>query len=421
MSKSLTAEIICVGTELLLGDIVNTNAQDVSQTLAQLGINVYSHTAVGDNLERVVAAVRLAATRADIIITTGGLGPTYDDITKEAVSSAFGVELEYREDEAAKIRAFYRERHPRRVMSESNLRQAWLPRGSVALDNGVGTAPGCAFACDGVHVLMLPGPPRECRDMLGGAAFDYLRKLSDARIFSHNIHIFGIAEPEVEDRLRDLMTNSVNPTLAPYAKDGEVTLRATARAETERDAENLLAPMITEVMDTLGAYVYGVDTGSLSNTVVGLLRSRLATLAVAESCTGGLIAKRITDVPGASRCFKGGVTAYTSEAKTALVGVPAELIAEHGVVSGEVAAALANGVREKFGTDIGVGVTGVAGPGADDDANPAGLVYIAVSTADETITRERNFLYDRDRVRIIAASTALDMVRRVLLGLEIAE
>ncbi|MDR0904593.1 MAG: competence/damage-inducible protein A [Oscillospiraceae bacterium] len=409
-----TAEIIAVGTELLLGNIVNTDARDVSVALAQLGINVFFHTVVGDNPARVKAAVALAKTRADIIITTGGLGPTYDDLTKQTVAEAFGKALVFNEAEAEKIRAFFHDRNLE--ITENNFAQAYLPEGCVIFDNGVGTAPGCAFEAEGKRILMLPGPPRECRAMIESGLVPYLKTLAGEEIFSHNIHIFGMGESAVETRFRGVMERSVNPTLAPYAKDGETMLRVTARAENQAAADALMSPVIDLVRAELGDLIYGIDTDTLENTVVTLLRERGLTLAAAESCTGGLLAKRVTDVPGASRVFRGGVTAYTNAVKTALVGVPAELIETYGVVSEQIAQSLAENIRERLGADLGIGITGVAGPGADETGNPEGRVFVALAARDGTWTRKLDLYYDRERIRAMAASHALDMARRYLTG-----
>ena len=409
-----TAEIISVGTELLLGNIVNTDARDVSVALAQLGINVYFMTVVGDNPARVEAAVAQAKTRADIIITTGGLGPTYDDLTKQTVAAAFGKELVLNEDEAEKIREFFRDRDI--AFTDNNLRQAYLPQGCTIFDNGRGTAPGCAFEADGKHVLMLPGPPRECRAMIESGLVPYLKSLAGEELFSQNIHIFGIGESAVETKFRDLMEQSVNPTLAPYAKDGETLLRITARAESQMAADAMIAPMLALVRETLGDKIYGIDTSTLENTVVMHLRERGLTISSAESCTGGLFATRITEVPGASRVFRGGVTAYTNDAKMTLVGVPRELISQFGVVSQEISESLASCIRDRLEADLGIGVTGVAGPGPDDEGNPEGRVYVSLAAPDGVWTRKLDLYYDRERIRAMAASHAFDMARRWLTG-----
>jgi len=412
-----TAEIIAVGTELLLGGTVNTDAQDISRLLSELGINVYFHTVVGDNPERMTAAIEIAKNRADIIITTGGLGPTFDDITKQTLAAAFGKKLVFSEDVAEQIKGFFAKRLPNAKMPENNLRQAELPEGCTVFENGVGTAPGCAFEADGKYVIMLPGPPRECRTMLKTCVEPYLRRLSEAEIHSHNIHIFGLGESAVEEKLCDLMKSMKNPTLAPYAKDGEVMLRLTAKAASKQQAEELMAPILEQVKETLGDIIYGIDTDSLENAVIGLLKEHELTLATAESCTGGLLSKRLTDIPGASKVYLGGVTAYSQQSKTELLGVPQEMIHEHGEVSREVAIAMANGIRSRMGSDIGIGITGIAGPESDASGKEPGTVFIALATKEKTICNSPKLFYDRERIRIGAANNALDMVRRVFLAL----
>ena len=411
-----TAEIIAVGTELLLGGTVNTDAQDVSRLLSELGINVFYHTVVGDNPERMTAAIEIAKNRADIIITTGGLGPTFDDITKQTLAAAFGKRLVFNEEVAEQIRGFFRKRLPNAKMPENNLRQAELPEGCTVFENGVGTAPGCAFEAEGKHVIMLPGPPRECRTMLKTCVEPYLKKLSEAEIHSHNIHIFGLGESAVEEKLCDLMRNMKNPTLAPYAKDGEVMLRLTAKAASKQLAEELMIPILEQVRETLGDIIYGIDTDSLENTVIGLLKDHGLTLATAESCTGGLLSKRLTDIPGASKVYPGGVVAYSQQSKTELLGIEQEAIQKYGEVSREIAIAMANGIRTRMCTDIGIGITGIAGPESDASGKEPGTTFIALSTKEKTICNNPKLFYDRERIRIGAANNALDMVRRVFLG-----
>ena len=411
-----TAEIIGVGTELLLGNTANTDAQDISQTLSELGINVFFHTVVGDNPERLKQAVRIARERADIIITTGGLGPTYDDLTKQTLAEAFGKKLIFSEEEAEKIRSFFSKRLHHAEMTENNLQQAMFPEGCMIFENGVGTAPGCAFEAEGKHVLMLPGPPRECRQMMKVCVMPYLKKLSDVEIHSHNIHIFGMGESSVEARLRDMMESLENPTLAPYAKASEVMLRLTARAHSRDEAEKLMAPVLEKVQAEMGDLIYGIDVASLENTVIGLLKAAGKTLAVAESCTGGMLAKRLTDIPGSSQVFLGGVVAYSNGAKINLLGVDAGLIAEKYAVSREVAIAMANGAREKLGTDIGIGITGIAGPDSDESGQQPGTVFIALTAGDEIFVKTPAVFLERERVRVSGASGALDMLRRYLTG-----
>lgn len=418
---SLRAEIIAVGTELLLGNITNTNAKELSEGLSALGINVYYHTVVGDNPKRLEQAVEIARGRADILITTGGLGPTYDDLTKETLAACFGKQLVFHEEIGAEIRAYFKNRLGRDSMSENNLRQAYFPAGAEVLQNDCGTAPGCVFVAEGKHVIMLPGPPRECRAMFRRHLVPYLKRLSDAEILSHNIHIFGRGESEIESRLQHLMQRLENPTLAPYAKLGEVTLRLTARAGSGAEAEVLMAPVLQQVQAELGDLIYGVDAGSLEATVLRLLLGQGRTIATAESCTAGLLSARITELPGASAAFLGGVAAYANEVKTELLGVDPTLITTQGAVSDPVACAMAEGVRARLGADFGVGITGIAGPDGGTAEKPVGTVFVVLATAERTFVRSLNLGADRARVRQMATNHALDMVRRVLTGLPVED
>ncbi|MCF0121316.1 MAG: competence/damage-inducible protein A, partial [Oscillospiraceae bacterium] len=338
-----TAEILSVGTELLLGNIANTDAQDVSQVLSELGINVYFHTVVGDNPDRVKQAVATAKSRADIIITTGGLGPTYDDLTKQTLAEAFGRKLVLHEDIAEEIREFFLKRMKDAKLTDNNFQQAYLPEDCTVFHNDWGTAPGCAFEAEGKYVLMLPGPPRECRAMLKHCAVPFLKTLSDSEIHSHNIHIIGIGESAVEDALKEQMTTLTNPTLAPYAKEGEVMLRVTAKAASRDEAEAMMVPVIEDVRRVIGDGVYGIDTGSLENTIIKTMTEKGLTLSCAESCTGGIVAKRLTDIAGASKVFLGGAVTYSCEAKKSVLGVSGETLRLHGAVSAETARQMAEG------------------------------------------------------------------------------
>ncbi|MCI8941692.1 MAG: competence/damage-inducible protein A [Oscillospiraceae bacterium] len=414
----MIAELIAVGTELLLGSIANTDAQFLSEKLSALGITVHHHTVVGDNPQRLSEALETARARADIIITTGGLGPTYDDLTKQTICKTFGRELELHEDILEEIRSWFLTKLGRE-MPENNIRQALLPVGCTVFGNPVGTAPGCAFAENGVHVLMLPGPPFECRYMFDHQAARYLEKLTDGVIVSHEIKIFGMGESAVEEALREPMERLTNPTLAPYAKLNECMVRATARAETREAAEALLAPLVSQVCAVLGDVVYGVDVESLEAVASGLLRRKGLTLSAAESCTGGLIAKRITGLPGASAIFRGGVVSYTNAVKANVLGVPEELLEKYGAVSEPVARSMAECCRRLCGSDLAVSVTGVAGPDRDDRGNEIGTVYIALASEEETICRKLSCGKGRgrDRVRSAAASHVFDLLRRHLSGL----
>jgi len=414
---SHTVEILSVGTELLLGSIANTDAQMLSQGLSELGLNVYWHTVVGDNPGRAREAVTLAKSRADIIITTGGLGPTCDDLTKNVLAEAFGKELVFHEPSAQRIRSYFE--RSKRPMTENNMQQAMLPEGCTVLENDWGTAPGCAFEADGVHVIMLPGPPSECRPMFHYRAKPYLMSLSEGVIASHTLKLFGIGESAMEEQLRTQMNEMTNPTLAPYAKEGECELRVTAKAENDERAQELLKPTVEQVKALFGSKVYGVDVKSLEQVVQSLLEEKGMTVGVAESITGGLLAKRLTDLPGVSKVFKGGIVSYTNEIKQAVLGVPEELLNEHGAVSAPVAQAMAEGARKVLGVDIALSATGVAGPDKDDRGNEVGTAFVAIATAQGSYVRELHLGNRpmRERLRTQTAHHAFDLARRYLSGL----
>lgn len=415
---SYRAEIIAVGTELLLGNIANTDAQFLSEQLSSVGVDVLYHTAVGDNPGRLTEVIGVARRRCDLLIFTGGLGPTYDDLTKETVCRALGVELVFDPEIADEIRRYHDAAFPgaRGQMPERSLRQAWLPEGCTVLHNAVGTAPGTVFEKDGLTVVMLPGVPRECRYLTEHGLIPWLREKHDGVILSHDLHIFGLTEPQVQDLLADLMDEAVNPSLAPYAKTGEVMLRLTAKGATEEECEERMAPLFWDVRARLGEYLYGVDVANLEEQTVRLLRAQGLTFSAAESCTGGLIAKRITDVPGASAVFLGGVVSYTNGVKAGVLGVPPALLEQYGAVSAPVARAMADGVRHLTGSDLAVSVTGVAGPDRDDRGNEVGTVFVGFASPDGTVVRRLDLGAGRERVRTIAAHHAFDMLRRFLTG-----
>ena len=407
----MNCEIISVGTELLLGEIVNLDAQTISQGLSEQGVNVYYHTVVGDNPERLKKALDIAKGRADIIITTGGLGPTADDLTKETIAAAFGKKLVMDPVQQKRLH----ERMGAR-MTPNNEKQAVLPEGCTVLENDWGTAPGCAFEADGCRVIMLPGPPRECAPMFRERVLPYLESLHEGVIRSRYIKIFGMGESEMESRLSYLMDRLQNPTAAPYAKEGECLVRVTAKAPTEAEAYAMCEPVVREVCEVLGDVVYGVDVQSLEQVVVEGLRKRGMTAALAESCTGGLIARRITSVPGASEVFGCGLVTYSNEMKMQLLGVSPETLAAHGAVSPETAIEMARGARKVGHADVGVGVTGIAGPGGGTAQKPVGLFYAAISTpqGEQVIERQRRNS-TRERVQLYASSCALDLIRRTVL------
>lgn len=409
----MNAEIISVGTELLLGQIVDTDAAHLSRALADVGIAVYRRSTVGDNRERLLAALRQALEAADIVFTIGGLGPTMDDITRDVLSEATGIPLVRDEAIVEHLREFFRRRG--QDVLPSQLRQAMVPASGRALPNPHGTAPGLLFEMPGKLAIAMPGPPGEFLPMLETEVLPLLReRTGGATIRSRVVRVCGLGEARVEDRVKDLMLSD-NPTVAPYAKTGEVHLRVTARASSAEEAERMIDPVVEEIRRRLAEYVYAFDDEPLEAAVLRLLREQGRTLAVAESCTGGLLAQRITDIPGSSEAFLGGVVAYSNEAKTALVGVDPALIRTHGAVSEPVALALAEGARDRFGADFGIGITGVAGPGGGTPEKPVGLVWIALADRDDVRAERNQFVGVRRDIRTRATQAALVMLRDRLL------
>ena len=412
MSKSYDTEIISVGTELLLGHVTNTDARDISEMLSKIGINVKYHTVVGDNPERLRQCVETAKSRADIIITTGGLGPTCDDLTKQILAEAFGLRLVENKAEREGLYDYIRYG---KKFTDNNFTQAMLPEGCTVFHNNCGTAPGCGFEKDGKIVVMIPGPPKECNAMFRESALPYLRKLSEELIVSHSVRIFGLGESSVDDIFAEEMNRMTNPTMAPYAKECDCLLQITAKAKSEDEAEKMIAPVMEHVIQRLGDVVYGVDVECIEESVIKLLREKGMTFSAAESCTGGDVARRFTDIPGASAFFKGGVVTYTNEAKAKLLGIDPALIEEKGAVSYEVAKAMAENVRALLGTDIGVGVTGLAGPDGDG-VHEVGTVFVSIAVEDETFVKELHMgtMRTRSFIRRMAGNHIYDMMRRWL-------
>lgn len=414
----MDSEIISVGTELLLGNIVNTNARFLASQLSYLGINVYRQTVVGDNFERLYNAISEAFNRVSLIVATGGLGPTGDDITKETVSRFFDAPLLLHKPSLDAIESFFKTVN--RPMTKNNEKQAYFPEGAHIFQNENGMAPGFALSKNGKTILLLPGPPSEAEPMFTEKAVPYLAKLSSRVIRSHEIFLFGIGESAAEALLADLMEKS-NPSLAPYAKTGELLLRATAKADTSQKAEELLSPLISEVKRRLKSLCYGVDCGSLEGRSAELLKEKNLTVSFAESCTGGLLSKRITDIPGASQVFKCSAVTYSNQSKNRILSVPAKIIKKYGAVSKETAICMAKGAAALCGSDIGIGITGIAGPKGGTKDKPVGLVYTALYDG-KMIWYKKLCLgapgRGRDNIRYIAASYALDMLRRYLENLK---
>ena len=392
-----------------MGDILNTDAQFLSIELAKLGISVIHQSTVGDNRERLLAQLKEAADRSDIIILSGGLGPTPDDLTKEVCCEFFGKKMFLHEPTVEKIKTYFSTKGMK--MAQNNLKQAMLPKDCVIFPNDNGTAPGMAIEKDGVHILVLPGPPRELKPMFRNCAVPYLMQFSDRIIVSHNIRTFGIGESSMAEMVNDLF-DAENPTVAPYAKDGEALLRVTAMARTKEEAENLCKPVINEIKSRLDGFVYGVDYTCIEEAVIEKLKEKHMKVATAESCTGGLIAKRITDVPGASEVFDCGIISYANEIKHRVLGVSEDDLNKYGAVSEPVARQMAQGALKVSGADIAVSVTGIAGPDSDSTNKPVGLVYIGLADRDNVWVRElRTSRKDRSYNRYVSASNALNMIR----------
>lgn len=412
----MRAEIISVGTELLLGQIIDTNAPYLSRSLSALGIDVFYRVTVGDNTARLAETLERAFSRADLVITIGGLGPTQDDLTKETIAEVLGEPMVIDpESEKAILDFFDRRSLP---IAQSNLKQALKPESGTAIPNSVGTAPGIIVEKNGKIAIALPGPPSEFVPMVEKSLVPYLsHKTSGARtvIVSRSLRVVGIGESAAEEKVKDLLANA-NPTLAPYAKSGEVELRITAKAPDEATARSMNAELEQKVRERLGDFVYGVDEDTLESVVVRMLVERKLKLALAESCTGGLISHRVTNIPGSSDTYLAGIVSYSNTAKTRFLDVPEEMLREHGAVSQEVAEAMANGAATRSGADIAVGVTGIAGPGGGSPQKPVGLVYIGLKTPEGVSVTKNLFGGSRQEIKLRASQAALNLIRMWLLN-----
>lgn len=406
---AVRAELIAVGTEILLGQIDNSHAKFLSQDLAAIGISVFYHTVVGDNAERLIRLLKEAASRSDVIILTGGLGPTEDDLTREGVAGAFGLPLTFDEGAfVAHVTPFFERLG--RAPTENNKKQAWRIGAGVFLPNPRGTAPGQYVQVSGKHIFLLPGPPLEMRPMYVESVRPRLVQLmGDSVIVSRVVRLYGIGESSAELEVKDLMAG-VNPTVAPLASEGEMVFRITASAKTDEQARRMIAPVQGELEERLGDYVYGYDDETLASVVLSRLLENKKTVSFAESCTGGLLTSMLVDCAGSSRVLRGSVVAYDNAVKTELLHVPKMSLEAHGAVSEEVAYAMAEGVRLATGSDVGVSVTGVAGPDGGTIEKPVGLVYIGVTDGKTTNVTRRLFSGDRTQVRIRAAKHALFLV-----------
>jgi nicotinamide-nucleotide amidase len=409
-----SAEIVTVGTEMLLGDLVDTNTAWISQRLAGLGVGIYRHTTVGDNPERLVAALREAASRSDLVVTTGGLGPTSDDLTNACIATLTGREMvEYPEARDHVDRMFQKfGRKP----TANNYKQALFPEGTELIPNPVGTAMGALVEWEGTLFATLPGVPPEMKSMFEATLEPLIRARSEGSIVSKTLHFAGIGESAVAEKVQEFL-DATDPTVAPLAGQGRVRLRITTRAATEKEAQEKIAPVEKEMIARLSDYYFGENDETLEGAVGRLLREGGAKLALAESCTGGLLAKRLTDMPGSSAYFQEGLVTYSNESKERLLGVPHDLIVEHGAVSEPVAREMAEGARRISGADYGLSVTGVAGPDGGTQEKPVGLVFVGISDSNNTFAEKLDltaWARSRDSIRERSANRAFDLLRHHL-------
>lgn len=405
----MITEILCIGTEILIGDILNTNATYLSKRLSENGFDVLYHTACGDNPQRVKNCLKTAFSRSDMVVTTGGLGPTYDDLTLKVCADYFGLEL-YTDESIVKFLVDYFAK-TNRVMTENNYKQALVPKGAKVFTNDWGTAPGICIEKDQKVLVMLPGPPRENKPMFENAVLPYISKYSNEVLLSTNINILGIGESAVETKLAHIMTNAVNPSVAPYVNDGEVRIRVSCSAKNVDIAKSKISPIVQEIKDILGDNVYDVDSDSIQSSLVKILKQKNLKIATAESCTGGMISQMITDVPGSSAVFDYGFCTYANQAKINMLGVNPDTINKYGAVSENTACEMASGLKKVTGADIAISVTGIAGPAGGTDEKPVGLVYIGVAVKDQVYANKfllaRHNSPSRNYIRTLAAKNAL--------------
>lgn len=406
----MVAELISVGTEILLGEILNTDAQFLSSELSAIGVDVYHQSVVGDNAQRLKAALCEAMGRADIVIASGGLGPTPDDITKEVIADCMNCKLVLHEESLERMKSYFE--RIKRKMVKSNEKQAMMPEGCIILPNNCGTAPGCIIEKNGKIVIMLPGPPSELTQMFNESVKPYLEAKSKEKLYTKTYHIFGIGESSVAEEFHELMEKGTNPSVAPYAKTGEVHLRLAVKAYSEQEASEAMKKTEKLIKSKIGDYIYSEDGKNINEKVVEILINKGKTVSFAESCTGGLAAKMVTDVSGASSVLSESYITYANSAKERILGVSHETLEKYGAVSENTAREMAEGVRKISGADIGIGITGIAGPEGGTPEKPVGLVYAAISTEKGTEVKKLNLNGDRDRVRYTTCLNVFDMIRR---------
>ena len=411
----MVVELISVGTELLLGNIVNTNAAYLAQKCAILGLSLYHQTVVGDNEERLSETLQTALGRADVVILSGGLGPTQDDLTKETAASVLEMPLVEDAHSRERIEEYFKNSQFK-IITDNNWKQAMVPKGAIVVDNDNGTAPGLIMEKKGKSVILLPGPPNELVPMFEKSIMPYLRKLQPETISSVMVKICGLGESYVETQIADLIENQSNPTIATYAKTGEVHLRVTAKAADEKEAKKLIKPMVKELKNRFGNSIYTTDENvTLEETVVNLLKEKELTLTTAESCTGGMLGARLTNVPGVSDVYKQGFITYSNRSKRKMLDVKKNTLKDYGAVSDKTAKEMAKYGAFITGSDACVSITGIAGPGGGPPAKPVGLVYIACCYHDNITVNEYHFKGEREKVRENTVVRALTLLRECIL------
>ena len=418
----MVTELIAVGTEILLGNIVNTNSAYLSEKCAELGLAVYYQSVVGDNPDRMKSVIKTALDRSDVIILTGGLGPTEDDLTKEITAEVMGFPLVEDAHTKELMEAYlqeYEKNNPQRRITKNNYKQTMVPKDSIVMDNHNGTAPGLIMEKKGKTAILLPGPPNEMIPMFEESVYPYLRKKQPEIIYSRMVKISGIGESQVAEEIQDLIEKQTNPTIAPYAKTGEVHLRVTAKAEDEKKCKEMIKPVVRELKKRFGKNVFATkEDKTLEEAVVDLLKEKNMTLSLAESCTGGAVAARIVNVPGASEVLMCGYVTYTNRAKRECLGVKKSTLKKEGAVSAKCAKEMAKGGAKAAKTDVCLSVTGLAGPGGGTEETPVGTVFMGCTCAGRTTTREFHFTGNRSRIRGQAVAQALTFIRDSLLECE---
>jgi len=410
----MVVELISVGTELLMGNIINTNAAYLAEQCVRLGLDCYYQSVVGDNEKRIEDTLKMALSRSDLVIMSGGLGPTPDDLTKEVAAKTAGVNL-YMDEEAKKAIASFFEKIGKDP-TNNNWKQAMMPVGSIVLPNNNGTAPGCIIKTEEKHIILLPGPPEELKLMFEEKVIPYILQIMKGSIFSKTVKVCGMSESKVAAMLDDLIENNSNPTVATYAKTGEVHIRVSAKASDEASAKKMVKPVVKEIKERLGNYIYTTDDDvTLEKAVVDLLIANELTIGTVESCTGGLVAGRLINVPGVSDAFKSGIVTYSNKAKRKFVNVKKSTLEKYGAVSSQTATEMAKGLNSVNKADVVIATTGVAGPDGGSDEKPVGLVYIACFVCGKVTVRECHFTGNRQKVRESTVTAALNLMRECLL------